>query len=108
MLALTIAALVAVNIAYLVLLDRNDHRARLERSAREGAADAERQVLLQRIQAPEQAVYEHATRAPAEIHMPAAVGFDDDSEYWESRGVSREELAEALAEAERAERGAAV
>lgn len=46
-----LAALVAVNVAYLLLLDRKDKRDR-----------DERQVLLQRIQAPEAAVYEHATR----------------------------------------------
>jgi hypothetical protein len=46
-----LAALVAVNIAYLVFLDRKDARER-----------AERQTLLQRIQAPEAAVVEHQVR----------------------------------------------
>lgn len=51
MLIVLLIALVAVNVAYLVLLDRRDTR-----------DVAERAVLLQRIQAPEAAVYEHATR----------------------------------------------
>jgi hypothetical protein len=51
-----LAALVAVNIAYLIFLDRNDARAKLERDAdRE-----ERQTLLQRIQAPHVAVVDHS------------------------------------------------
>ena len=49
MLYALLAALVAMNIAYLVLLDRKDRRDR-----------AERATLLQRIQAPDAAVYEHA------------------------------------------------
>ena len=53
-----LAALAAVTIAYLILLDRKDARGKQERDAdRE-----ERQTLLQRIQAPEAAVYERATR----------------------------------------------
>jgi hypothetical protein len=46
-----LTCLVAVNVAYLVLLDRKDARDR-----------DERQVLLQRIQAPESATYEHAVQ----------------------------------------------
>jgi hypothetical protein len=58
-----LAAFVAVNIAYLVLLDRKDTRCRLERDSDRD----ERQVLLQRIQAPEAATYEHAAqRLPAD------------------------------------------
>ena len=64
-----LSALVAVNIAYLVLMDRKDARDR-----------EERQTLLQRIQAPEAAVYEHATR-----DLP-----DDSSPY----PLTDEELAE--------------
>ena len=71
-----LAALVAVNIAYLVLMDRNDVRAQTERDANR----EERQTLLQRIQAPEAAVYEHATR-----DLP-----DDSSPY----PLTDEELAE--------------
>lgn len=52
--ALTAALILAIA-GFLVLLDRKDTRDR-----------AERQVLLQRIQAPEAAVYEHATQ-----HQPA-------------------------------------
>lgn len=54
--ALLIAALILAIAGFLILLDRNASRARLEREAER----TERQVLLQRIQAPEAAVYEHA------------------------------------------------
>lgn len=46
-----IFAVVAVNVAYIVFLDRRDQRERVERAH-----------LLQRIQAPEAAVYQHATQ----------------------------------------------
>jgi len=49
--------------------------------------------MAQRIQAPQQAVYEHAAvQLPPD---PPAVGFDDDAGYWEAR-LSKDELAEAL------------
>lgn len=54
--AALLAALVAVNIAYLLLLDRRDTRDRTERDADR----AERQTLLQRIQAPQVAVVDHS------------------------------------------------
>lgn len=50
-----LTGLILVNAGFLVLLDRRDSRDRDERS-----------VLLQRIQAPEQAVYEHAVTEHAE------------------------------------------
>jgi hypothetical protein len=56
MLDLIIVGLIAAG--FLVLLDRKDARAKTEREAER----VERQVLLQRIQAPDAAVYEHATR----------------------------------------------
>lgn len=52
------AALVLTVSGFLVLLDRRDARGKLERDADR----AERQVLLQRIQAPESATYEHAAQ----------------------------------------------
>lgn len=52
------AALILAIAGFLVLLDRNASRAKLERDHER----SERQVLLQRIQAPDAAVYEHATR----------------------------------------------
>lgn len=57
------AALILTVAGFLVLLDRRDARGKLERDAdRE-----ERQTLLQRIQAPESATYEHAAQQlPAE------------------------------------------
>lgn len=60
--ALLLAALIAVNVAYLWLLDRRDSRDRAERAS-----------WLQRIQAPQAAVYEHhAAVTPPE---PAATPF---------------------------------
>lgn len=56
----------------------------LERVTRDYAA--ERGRLLQRIQAPAQAVAEHATAAQPTVG-PAAVGFDDDNGYWEAQAL---------------------
>lgn len=89
-------AAIAVICGFLLVLDRRDARAQLER-----AADREeRQALLQRIQAPSEAVFEHATReAPPVALAPPA--FDDDEEYWQARsGMTKEQLAEALAREE--------
>lgn len=62
MTVLMAVALIASIAGFLALLDRNAARAKAEREAER----AERQVLLQRIQAPEAAVYEHATQ-----HQPS-------------------------------------
>jgi hypothetical protein len=89
------AALILTLAGFLVLLDRKDARAKLERDADR----TERQVLLQRIQAPEAATYEHAAQ-----HLP-----QDPS----GLPMSDEQLAEAeerqrmLDMIERAERGVA-
>lgn len=61
-----IAALILAITGFLVLLDRKDARAKLERDADR----QERQVLLQRIQAPEAAVYEHAIQNQPEDRDP--------------------------------------
>jgi hypothetical protein len=59
-LTIVLAAALILSVAgFLVILDRRDQRDR-----------DERQMLLQRIQAPEQAVYEHATRAPDPSPFP--------------------------------------
>jgi hypothetical protein len=63
----------------------------------------ERQMLLNRIKPETAQIIALDTHA----HTPPAVAFDDDEAYWESRGVSREALADALAEAELAQRGTA-
>lgn len=54
-------------------------------------------TLLQRIQAPEHAVLEHAIGPVME--QPAAVTPDNDRDYWEAH-MTKEQLAEALREAE--------
>jgi hypothetical protein len=51
--------------------------------------------LLQRIQAPEYAIAEHAQQAISEF-APPAVAMDDDSSHWEAK----EQLAERLRELE--------
>lgn len=81
-----LAALVAVNIAYLVLLDRRDTRDRSERA-----------VLLQRIQAPEAAVYEHA--APMLPPDPEGLPMTDE------QLAEQEERARVLSFLERHENG---
>lgn len=95
---ITIAALACVAGALIWAQDRRDQRER-----------AERAVLLQRIQAPREAVYEHATRTPAAVATAqpaevAAVPLDDDLGYWAAaEGVSKEQLADALGRHELAE-----
>lgn len=92
MIELTVIAAQLVVIALLVLLvgvliidrrdERDDHAGQLDR-------------LLQRIQAPELAVAEHAQHAVAEW-APPAVPLDDDASHWEAK----EDLAQRLAEME--------
>lgn len=81
MIALLLIALVAINVAYLVLLDRNDIRAGLER-----------EMLLQRIQAPELAVAQHAQ--PDMSESQGVPLFDDDEQYWRDRDAREMEMAE--------------
>lgn len=64
----------------------------------------ERQMLLNRIK-PETA---QVVALDTSAHTPPSVAFDDDDAYWNAQGVTRDELAAALAEAELAQRGAAV
>lgn len=82
---LTITAVAQLALVGFLLLDRRTER-------REAAA--ERADLLQRIQAPQQAVYEHSvgTRPP----LPEPLPFDDDEAFH----ASREDLVNALAGAE--------
>jgi hypothetical protein len=55
---------------------------------------AERAGLLQRIQAPAAAVIAHQLMdAPPD---PRAPSFDDDAEFWESKDLTKEQLADAL------------
>lgn len=81
-----LTALVAVNVAYLVLLDRRDTRDRSERA-----------TLLQRIQAPEAAVYEHA--APMLPPDPEGIPMNDE------QLAEMEERARVLSFIERHENG---
>lgn len=71
-----IAALIAVNVLYIRLLDRKDAR-----------QDRQVQRLCQRIQAPELAVIEHDR--PPTPDEPAVDTFDD-SDYWKSKGMEVE------------------
>lgn len=88
-----LAALVASIAVFAVILDRA-----LERGKRERDADREeRQVLLQRIQAPEAAVYEHAT-------LPAQPD-PDGSPMTDEQMAEREERTRVLAFIERHENG---
>jgi hypothetical protein len=57
----------------------------------------ERADLLQRIQAPAQAVAEHTSQVTV-LRSPPAVNTEDDGDYW----ASKEALAERLAETETA------
>lgn len=54
--------------------------------------------LCQRIQAPEQAVIDHSVAQPITPDMiPQAVNPELDDEYWDSRQISKEDLAEQAA-----------
>lgn len=87
----TLAAALILTIAgFLVLLDRKDGRAKLERDADR----AERADLLQRIQAPQLAVIDHAQRDAEDDPMPVT---DDE-------GLTDEER-EAIERLERMEAG---
>lgn len=86
MIYLTVVCALALALVAFVLHDRA-----LER----GEWARERAGLLQRIQAPAQAVAEHTAQATV-LRSPPAVAPEDDDDFWQSR----EELAERLAEAE--------
>jgi hypothetical protein len=64
---------------FLIVLDRRDARAHEERQANR----LERAGLLQRIQAPEQAVIDHTVGEDPEVLE--AVDLNDDKSYWEAR-----------------------
>jgi hypothetical protein len=84
-----LTALVAVNAAYLLLLDRRDRRDREDR-----AADRRQvQYLLQRIQAPELAVIEHA-QADVQADDPVPVTDADELELEEREAIERMERLE--------------
>lgn len=84
-----LAALVAVNVAYLVLLDRKDGRDRVERAN-----------TLQRIQAPEAAVVQHQIEnyGPAEAVYPL-------SERESAEREAMDQLHRQIADLEAAENG---
>ena len=62
--------------------ERVEHRALTER-------------LLQRVQAPEQAVVDHSASQVVTFPVVRAVEMDDDAAHWESR-LSKDELADVL------------
>jgi hypothetical protein len=71
-----------------------------ERRRAEEQWTRERQLLLNRIK-PETAQY-IPTEAPQPV--PAAIGMDQDDQYWMDQGMSREDLAKAMMAQEVAER----
>lgn len=81
MLELTVICALLIALVAFLLIDRRSER-------REHAA--ERQTLLQRIQAPEAAVRQHEFATPAPD--PEPVPFEDDEAFH----ATREEMAEAL------------
>lgn len=87
MIAALIAS-IAANVALAYLVTRELAASRLERGR-----------LLQRIQAPERAIQEHAISQEA-IHVPRAVSEFDDTDYWEAQGLSKDALAEMAMERE--------
>lgn len=101
MIELVVVALAAV--VGLVVRERDHDRAHAQWRA---YADRERQEfialtdrLLQRIQAPEQAVMDHSvTQVP--FPLPEAVNPESDTEFWESQ-LTKEQLADALMAQER-------
>lgn len=73
-----IAAVLVIG-GFLVVIDRRDKRAHVEREAQR----AELQVVLNRIQAPEVAVVQSLdNQPPTELRY---VPFDDDAAYWANR-----------------------
>ena len=62
----------------------------------------ERADLLQRIQAPEQAVVQHALAAPIPP-SPATIPVDDDEAFWDAR-LTKEQIAEQTFQQELADR----
>lgn len=98
----------AVLITTYRLLTTTHAQAAAERNAAHAAMDRERALwatergdLLQRIQAPEQAIVQHALNAPIPP-SPPTVPVDDDEAYWESR-LTKEQLAERAYQQELAE-----
>jgi hypothetical protein len=91
-----LAALVAVNIAYLLLIDRRDSRDRTERAA-----------WLQRIQNPQAAVHEHhrAVTPPDPPASPLPMSDEEMAEMMDGRIPS--DLAAAIAKIEAVENGSA-
>ena len=93
MIYLTVVCALALALVAVVLHDRA--RERGEWAHERGEWTRERGDLLQRIQAPAQAVAEHTAQVTV-LRSPPAVATENDEDYWESR----EELAERLAAAE--------
>lgn len=80
---LTLFTIAFLGWGYMQLLTQDNHRR--ERTQQADAHRAELQRLLQRIQAPEQAVIEHAAQVIPQ--QPRHVRFDNDQDYWQAVGV---------------------
>lgn len=99
MLYLALAQLVVILALVVVLVvrerDHQNERCDAADLARVDRAEHARQIatLCQRLQAPEQAVIDHAVAAiPV---SPPAVHPDRDDDYWSAQGISKEDLADA-------------
>lgn len=88
MIELTVIVACQLALIVLLVLER-----RLEREAHTAQLDR----LLQRIQAPEYAIAEHAQQATP-LWAPPAVAMDDDASHWEAK----EDLAQRLSDLEMA------
>ena len=72
----------------LVYSDRRHTRLMVDKQADRAEKEAERrdrQMLLQRIQAPEQAANDFTAQTAPEPQMPQTIPFDDDAAYWRMR-----------------------
>lgn len=99
-------ALAAIAVALLIthFLDRREHTRQVDTLITNQADTTQAFIhqidrLCQRLQAPEQAVIEHAVHAFTET-PPEPVAMDDDTAHWEAKGVDKNELADLVMAAE--------
>ena len=98
MIAALIASIVA-NVALAYLLIRQTDAVRADARTADDQHRREVANLLQRIQAPDVAVQQHALETE-EIVAPKPVSTFDDSDHWEAQGLTKERLAEIAMETE--------
>jgi hypothetical protein len=83
-----------ITLAFQLVHGEREHAAqeRAHMAAERRTWAVERADLLQRIQAPEQAVIQHALNAPVPPSPPSILA-DDDEDHWEAQ-LTKEQLAE--------------